>query len=266
MSTPIVVHGAAGRMGQRIIALSTEGEFDLKGAVDHATSPLQGKDAGEAAGIASLGIPITNKLSFPTDAIVIDFSHHKALDPLLESVLQSQTPLVCGTTGLTDKQIERLHLAGEHIPVLFSPNMSVGVNVLFRLARQVAQTLGEDFDTEIMEIHHRFKKDAPSGTAVRLAEEIAQGREVNFQEKKVYSRDDRNREREINEIGVQSLRGGDIPGEHTVFFCGFGERIELTHRALTRDIFARGALRAAAWLHGKPKGFYNMYNVLGMED
>lgn len=265
MSTPIVVYGAAGRMGQRIVALSTEGDFALKGAVDHPDHQLQGQDAGTAAGIAPLDTPITSDYSYSPDAIVIDFSHHAALDNLLDAVLAAKAPLVCGTTGLSEEQIARLEEAGKHIPVLFSPNMSLGVNLLFKVAQQVAASLGDDFDTEVVELHHRFKKDAPSGTAVRLAEHIAQGRGVDFQEKRVYSRDDRNQARELNEIGVQSLRGGDNPGEHTAFFVGFGERLELTHRALTRDIFARGALRAAAWLHNKPNGFYNMFHVLGLE-
>lgn len=264
MPTQILVHGAAGRMGQRIVALSTEGDFQVVGAVDQSEHPLQGQDIGIASGVKQLDVNVTSTLAPQEGQVIIDFSHTSVLEQVVETALSTKASLVCGTTGLTPAQIETLQKAGEQIPVLFSPNMSVGVNLMFVIAQQVAKTLGEDFDTEIMEIHHRFKKDAPSGTAIRLAHHIAEGRGVSLEEKKVYSRDDRELARETNEIGVQSLRGGDNPGEHTAFFVGFGERIELTHRALTRDIFARGALRAASWLDGKPTGYYNMFDVLGM--
>ncbi|TNE43913.1 MAG: 4-hydroxy-tetrahydrodipicolinate reductase [Deltaproteobacteria bacterium] len=265
MSTQIVVHGAAGRMGQRIVALSTEGEFQVVGAVDHSEHPLQGQDIGEAAGVKPLNVSVSSELNLEQGQVVIDFSHPSVLQKVVDAALSSKASLVCGTTGLSPEQIAILEEAGKQIPVLFSPNMSVGVNLLFVIAEQVARSLGEDWDTEVMEIHHRFKKDAPSGTAIRLAQHIADGRDLSLEEKGRYSREGGDCERQPLEIGVQSLRGGDIPGEHTAFFCGFGERIELTHRALTRDIFARGALRAASWLDGKPAGFYNMFNVLGME-
>lgn len=266
MTIQLVVHGAAGRMGQRIIALSTEDpRFQLAGAIESSQHPQQGQDVGPIAGVATLGIPLSSRLSFVAGQMVIDFSHPSVLEPLVEAAVQNQVSLVCGTTGLAPRQLDLLEQAGQRIPVLFSPNMSVGVNLLFLLARQVAQTLGDDFDAEVMEIHHRYKKDAPSGTALRLAEHIAEGRDLNLATHGRYSREGNHVERKPGEIGVQSLRGGDIPGEHTAFFCGFGERLELTHRALTRDIFARGALRAAAWLHGKPPGFYHMFHVLGLE-
>ncbi|HAA58647.1 MAG TPA: 4-hydroxy-tetrahydrodipicolinate reductase, partial [Myxococcales bacterium] len=181
---------------------------------------------------------------------------------LLPAVVDAGATLVCGTTGFSKEQVASLKEASNKIPVLYSPNMSVGVNLLFLAVREMTKWAGEDFDIEVFEMHHKMKRDAPSGTALRIAEHIADVQEQRLADVMKTDRYSQDAPREAGEIGMQSARGGDIVGEHTVFYCGMGERIELTHRATSRDIFARGALRAASWMAQKPAGFYSMFDVL----
>lgn len=267
MPTEVIMCGAGGRMGRRIMALAIEqNAFSLVGAIERAESPLIGQDAGVVAGLAPIGVSIQSAHSAQAGQVVIDFSSLEALPSVVRSVRSQGAALVCGTTGLKEEQQQHLQEASKEIPVLYSPNMSVGVNLMFLLARQVAAWTGEEFDIEIVEAHHRFKRDAPSGTAMRLAEMVAEGRGVKLEETARYAREGIMPERTRQEIGIQTLRGGDIVGEHTVFFCGMGERLELTHRATSRDIFARGALRAAAWLQHQPAGLYSMFDLLSFSN
>lgn len=265
--TKIAVMGAAGRMGRRIIALSQEEatSFTLGGAYEHDESPALGQDAGILANSKALDVAITSELHFPSDAVVIDFTLPEAMDKILTAALDAKCALVCGTTGLNLEQRGKLEEAGKTIPILYSPNMSVGVNLVFLVAKQMAKMMPEIFDIEVVELHHKHKRDAPSGTAIRLAEMLAEGRGQSLQDVARMSREGNDTLRQAGEIGIQSVRGGDIAGEHTAFFCGPGERVELTHRATSRDIFARGALKAAAWLDGKEPGFYNMFDVLALD-
>lgn len=268
MTTHIAVLGAAGRMGRRIIALSQEqeGAFTLSRAIEHHSSPHIGEDAGQLANVQSLDVNITNQLAFGPDDVVIDFTLPDALEGVIEAALEAKCSLVCGTTGLEGSHKQQLAKAAETIPVLYSPNMSVGVNLVFLIARSMAQMVPELFDIEVFEKHHKHKRDAPSGTAIRLAEMLAEGRNQVLSEVARMSREGADCARVPGEIGIQTLRGGDIAGEHTAFFCGPGERIELTHRATSRDIFARGALQAAAWLNGKEPGLYSMFDVLALDN
>jgi len=251
-------------MGRRIISLVGEAD-DLKlvSAVEHTGSPALGLDAGEQAGVGSLGVPVSRELSGDCD-VVIDFSSPEGSLAALRFCLELQKPIVIGTTGFDDAQRAEIEAAGHRTPCLFSPNMSVGVNLLFRLVAEVAHTLGSDYDVEIVETHHRFKKDAPSGTARHLAEEVAGALGRKLAEVSVYGRQGRPGERSPEEIGIHAVRAGDIVGEHTVIFSNLGERVELIHRAHTRDCFARGALSAARFLVTRGPGLYSMADVLGL--
>jgi 4-hydroxy-tetrahydrodipicolinate reductase len=196
--------------------------------------------------------------------VVIDFTSHEASARHAEACAERGVALVIGSTGFTPEAKARVAAAAKRIPVVLSPNMSVGVNVLFELVRQAGRVLGDDYDVEIVEIHHKKKRDAPSGTAVRLGEVAAEALGRDPKDALAYSRHGILGERPPWQIGVQTLRGGDVVGEHTVYFCGEGERLELTHRATSRDQFARGAVRAAQWLAGKPAGLYDMADVLAL--
>lgn len=265
MSIELVIWGAGGRMGRRLIALASEDpKFKIVRAIEDPRNPCLGRDAGEVAGIPALQIPICDSLDLSVGHVIIDFSHPSGISALHRTAIDSRKALVCGTTGLSDAQIELLRDASQHIPVLVSPNMSIGINLMFIVARQIAQSLGADFDVEICELHHRFKRDAPSGTALRLAQEIADARGLSLAQSACCSREGTDIKRLDSEIGIQSIRGGDIAGEHTALFCGTGERLEITHRATNRDIFVRGALKAAAWLHTQSPGFYSMFDVLSL--
>jgi len=193
--------------------------------------------------------------------VVIDFSHADAIEEICRVALQHRQALVIGTTGHSAAQRRTIEKAAESLPIVFASNFSVGVNVLFWLTRKAAELLGRDFDLEIVEMHHRLKRDAPSGTAKTLAEIL---KEVRKFEKIHHGREGMVDERSKDEIGIHSIRGGDVVGDHTVIFAGSGERLELTHRANSRETFARGALRAAQWILGKPAGLYSMQDVLGL--
>ncbi|MFO0582664.1 MAG: 4-hydroxy-tetrahydrodipicolinate reductase [Anaeromyxobacter sp.] len=263
--TKVVVTGAAGRMGGTIIRLLAGAEgLSLHAAVERPGGP--GGDAGVAAGLPANGVTIGHDLAaaLAGAAVVIDFTSHEASARHAALCAERGVALVVGSTGFTPESRAKVAEAAKRIPVVLSPNMSVGVNVLFDLVRRAAGTLGDAYDVEIVELHHKKKKDAPSGTAEKLAEvaveALGRSRDV-----LAYERHGLIGERPAKEIGVQTLRGGDVVGEHTVYFCGEGERIELTHRATSREQFARGALRAAGWLAGKPAGLYDMADVLGLK-
>jgi 4-hydroxy-tetrahydrodipicolinate reductase len=264
MTRKVVVTGAAGRMGATVIRLLAGAEgLALHAAVERPGGP--GGDAGTAAGLGPLGVAIGHDLGAALSGadVVVDFTSHEASARHAALCAERGVALVIGSTGFTPEARAKVVEAARRIPVVLSPNMSVGVNVLFDLVRRAAATLGDAYDVEIVELHHRKKKDAPSGTAEKLAEVAAEAlgrpREV-----LAYERHGLIGERPAKEIGVQTLRGGDVVGEHTVFYCGEGERLELTHRATSREQFARGALRAARWLPGRPAGLYDMADVLGL--
>lgn len=257
--------GAAGRMGRAIIGCQAQAGLELSGALERAGSEFLGQDAGALAGIGSLGIEIT---SDPATALkeagaVIDFSSPENTLSLARSCTESGTGLVVGTTGFSEEQKKELQGYSKKIPLLISPNMSLGVNVLFHLTRMAARVLGPDYAAEVTEIHHRHKKDAPSGTAVKLLEILEEQFGLSAGDV-VHGRSGLTGERPKNQIGSHALRGGDVVGDHTVFLLGEGERIEITHRAASRNTFAMGALRAAKWLDGQKPGLYSMDSVLGL--
>lgn len=257
----VVVCGAAGRMGQRIITMIHE-EHDLKlaGAVEGHGHPLVGTQV-------ITEVKITDNLEQVAGGadVVVDFTSPKASLGFLAVLAKIKKPLIIGTTGFTDDEIKNIKFITQNFPCLLASNMSIGVNLLFRLARDVAQTLGDSYDVEIVEAHHNRKKDAPSGTALTLANEIAGALSRNIKEDLVYGRKGNVGERLPKEIGIHAVRGGDIVGDHTVIFAGRGERLELTHRASSRDTFARGVVRAIRFMAGARVGFYDMQDVLGLK-
>ncbi len=264
----VAVTGAAGRMGGRIITLITEAEgLEVAGAIEMAGHARLGDDAGYVAGCGDLGVAITDSLEqgLASADVLIDFTWPEVTIGNAEVCARLGKAMVVGTTGLNPEQREIIKRIAQSSPVVFAPNMSVGVNVCFKLLKDMAKTLGEGFDVEIVELHHNKKKDSPSGTAVRMGEIVADALDRNYDEVANYHREGMCGERSQEEIGMQTVRGGDIVGEHTVYFIGMGERIELTHRAMSRDMFARGAVRAAGWLAEKPVGLYDMQDVLGLK-
>jgi len=260
----VVIAGAAGRMGRMLVSLARANPaLRVVGALEAAGHPGLGADAGRTAGGGDLGVPIAAEMpEAPAGTVLIDFT---APGPTLDHVRAAADlgwGAVVGTTGFTREEEHAIDSLGDRIPLLRAANMSVGVTVLLDVAREVAARLGESFDVEISEIHHRLKKDSPSGTALALGRAVAAGRGVVLEERAVYGREGLVGERPAGEIGVLALRGGDVIGDHTVHFFGTGERIELTHRAQSREAFAAGALRAAAWISGRPPGRYSMRDVL----
>lgn len=262
-----VVTGAAGRMGQRIVRmLHEEAGIALSGALERAGHPLEGRDVGEIAGIGAIDVPLTTALVplLHNCNVVIDFTHPEVMEKTLDAAAAAGTAFVTGTTGLTDRQIDLVRTHGAKIPTLVAPNMSIGVNLLLKLLPLVATALGDAYDVEIVEAHHHFKKDAPSGTANKLAEVIADALKRDRATAYTHGRCGMVGERRPEEIGIHAIRGGDIIGDHTVMFCGKGERIEVVHRATSRDTFASGAVRAAKWIVGREPGLYSMRDVLGL--
>lgn len=255
----ITVCGAAGRMGQCILELAkTDEAVQVCGAVEYDASPALG--SGTPAIISAASIEEV----LPETEVLIDFTNPDSALKNLEVAKKHKIPVVLGTTGFISEQKEKIAEAAKEIPVVFSPNMSVGVNILFKLVREVA-TLIPDYDIELLELHHNKKKDAPSGTAAKLADIIATAIGKNINEVGVYGRKAIMGERKKDEIGIMSIRGGDIVGEHTVYFAGTGERLELTHRAQSRSTLGAGAIRAAKWVVGKEPGLYDMQDVLGLK-
>ena len=265
--TDVVVAGAAGRMGTRIVAC-LQGDADLKvaAALEAVGHAALGADAGEVAGIGRLNVPIGSdaRAAITKDRILVEFSVPEATLSHLELVAAVGARAVIGTTGFTPAQREKIAELGCKAAIMLAPNMSVGVNVAYQALALVAKALGDEYDVEITEIHHRFKKDAPSGTALRMAEVVAEALGRDLGKVGVYGRHGMTGERTPKEIGVMSLRSGDVVGEHTVSFGTLGERVELTHRAHSRDTFARGALRAARWIAARGPGLYSMQDVLGL--
>jgi 4-hydroxy-tetrahydrodipicolinate reductase len=250
-------------MGRRLVALAgRDPDLQLVAALDHAGCALLGQDAGRVAGEDESGVPITSTLDAKPD-VMIDFSVQPAVLPVVKLCQDRAIPLVIGTTGLTTQDQQAIDAAAKSIAVLQAPNMSLGVNLLFALVGQVARQLGEDYDIEVVEAHHRFKQDAPSGTAMGLVRSIcdATGKDIDKVVKHGRSGMD---PRTPGEIGVHALRLGDEVGRHTVSFATLGEEVQLTHKANTRDTFVAGALRAARWLADKPAGRYSMRDVLGL--
>ncbi len=265
MKAKLVVVGAGGRMGRRIIALAAEsGRFDIVGAVENDRHPEIGKDAGLVAGIDRLNVPLGG--SWPAGAnVAIDFSLPEAADVTLRQCTANGTALVLGTTGLTASQQEAIKNAAGTVPILYGTNMSVGMNVLFSVVGKVAAMLGEDYDIEIVEEHHRFKKDAPSGSALTLAQNICRATGRPYPDSLIHGRSGKDALRKKGEIGMHAVRAGDITGVHSVIYSTLGETITLNHTAHSRDTLVRGALRAAEWLLGKPPALYSMADVLGIK-
>ena len=262
MTTAVAITGAGGRMGNRLVALAQgDPELDLVAAVARGGSSWVDQDAGQIAGLGFIGLPVTDELAVTPEALV-DFTSPVAFRHWLKCCRDRGIAMVVGTTGLHVDDHAAIDEAARDVAIVQSPNMSVGVNLLFRLAAEVAKVLGDAYDIEIVEGHHRFKKDAPSGTALGLADAIlvATGK---TRDALVYDRHAVDAIRTPGDIGMHSLRIGDEVGRHTAYFAALGERLELTHVATNRDTFALGALRAAKWVAGRPAGRYTMADVLG---
>ncbi len=259
----IAISGAGGRMGRRVAALAIESEqFDVVAALEAAGHEAVGKDVGELAGVGRFGVKVTTELGAAAE-VLIDFSSPAGMLTWLAACRQGGMGMVIGTTGLTDSQRAEIADAAGQIAIVQAANMSVGVNVLLKLVAQAAKALGADYDVEISETHHRFKTDAPSGTAIALARSICQALGKDYGETVVLGRGGMT-PRKSGEIALHALRVGDTVGEHAVHFGNLGETVTLAHSAHTRDTFACGALRAAAWLRGRPPGLYTMADVLGL--
>ncbi|MGA2070856.1 MAG: 4-hydroxy-tetrahydrodipicolinate reductase [Sedimentisphaerales bacterium] len=265
MKPKLIICGAAGRMGRRIVALAVEeGVFEIAGAVEKTGHPDLGKDAGALAGVAQLNVKVAD--GFPAKAdIVIDFSLPEAADKSIDYCSGSKAGLVLGTTGLSEGQRKKIETASSKVPIVCATNMSVGMNTLFAVVGKVASMLGPDYDVEIVEQHHRFKKDAPSGSALTLAENIAKATDKEFPDCLACGRNGKDALREKDTIGMHAVRAGDIVGIHSVIFSTLGETVTLNHTAHSRDTFVRGALRAASWLIGKKPGLYSMADALGLK-
>jgi 4-hydroxy-tetrahydrodipicolinate reductase len=261
----IAIHGAAGRMGQRLVALTAaDKELMLAAAIDAPGHPRLGQDAGVIAGVGPLGVPLASSLTPGTADVVIDFSLPAAAELIAQTCLAQKVPLVMGTTGFSDAQQQNLRTTAATIPVLQAPNMSVAVNLAMKLADVAGQALRDHpsgADVEIIERHHRYKEDAPSGTALKFGQVIAQAM---GQTTHRHGREGRPGARPHGEIGYHAVRTGDDPGQHMVIFGLLGETIELTVRATNRDCYVHGALAAAKFLAGKPPGMYSMNDVLGL--
>ena len=263
----VAVAGAAGRMGRMLIsAVAAADDMRVAAALEHSDSPSVGADAGALAGVGVLDVAIGTDVSAALRSfdVLVDFSVPDATLAKLDACAEGGKGLVIGTTGFDDAGLAAIRRAAERVPVLMAPNMSVGVNVAFKLVELAARCLGDEVDVEVFEAHHRHKIDAPSGTAVRFGEILAEALGRDLATDAVYGRGGITGEREARAIGFHSLRGGDIVGEHTVTFAGTGERIEITHRAGSRENFAAGAVRAMRFVAGKPPALYGMDDVLGL--
>lgn len=256
-------------MGRNIIAaiVDTQG-VELCCGTESAGHPELGFDLGNLAGVGKKNIPLRDNLADCLDTcdVVIDFTLPEASMKTLEAVAGKKKAVVFGTTGFSPEQKAEIEKAARSIPVVLAPNMSIGVNVLFKVVGEVARVLGDAYDVEIIEAHHKFKKDAPSGTAVRISEIIADALSRDLEQVGVYGRKGFSEGRGEKEIGIHTVRAGDIIGEHRVMFGGMGETLEVSHRAQSRQTFARGAVRAAQWVVNQPPGLYDMQDVLGLKD
>ena len=265
----VIVAGAAGRMGRRVgFMVNRHPALTYSGAFEASGNACIGSDAGELAGIGVNRVSVGDGLESVIDSgdVIIDFTYHTATMEFARLAAQHKKAMVIGTTGLSAEELAELSELSSAFPCVQAPNMSICVNVLFKLVQKTAAVLGSDYDIEIIEAHHNKKKDAPSGTALKLGELAAEAVGSRIDEVGVFARSGIIGERKPGEIGIQTIRAADIVGEHTVYFAGPGERIELSHRAQTRDHFARGAAVAAAWLEGKANGMYSMFDVLDLKD
>ncbi len=263
-----IVTGVAGRMGGRIVHLMEAAEgIQLVAAVESPGHAAVGRDVGEVVGLPAKDIKVADSLSevLPLGEVVIEFTHPEPSLAHLREVADAGKAMVLGTTGFSPPQIAEIHALASRAHLVFAPNMSVGVNLLFKVVADIAGVLGDAYDVEIVEAHHRLKKDAPSGTAIKLGQVIAHALGRELDKTGVYARHGIIGQRTKDEIGIQTVRAGDIVGEHTVLFGGIGERIEVIHRAHSRDNFARGAVRAAQWIVAQPPGLYDMQDVLGLK-
>jgi 4-hydroxy-tetrahydrodipicolinate reductase len=263
----IAVAGGAGRMGGRIAALSGEYEgLELAGAFERQGHKDLGRDVGETGGAGSLGVSLTEGVASVIDVVdvIIDFTAPEATLSNMEASAAKGRAMVIGTTGIDKAGQDRIRELSAKVPCVYAGNMSLGINLLTKIVGDIAGALGSDYDVEVVEAHHKMKKDAPSGTAFMLAGAAAGALGLDLDKDGVFERHGIIGERRKGEIGVQTIRGGDVVGEHTVMFLGMGERVEVSHRVSNRDTFARGALKAALWLEGKGPGLYNMQDVLGL--
>ena len=262
MAIKLGIIGCAGRMGRRIATLAhKDQDFSITCAIERPDHPAQGVDLGELLGLGKLDLPISPSFTAGPD-VLLDFTIPQATNEALTAARQDAVHMVIGTTGLSSEQLANVKGASKDMAVFQAANMSVGVNLLFHLVGQVAAALGDDYDIEITETHHRFKKDAPSGTALELAKKICAATKKDFNPCITHGRSGAEASRQPGNIGMHARRQGDVIGEHTVAFGTLGETVELTHKAHSRDIFARGALTAAAWLVQQPPGLYDMLDVL----
>ncbi len=264
----LCIIGATGRMGKLIVTQAIESaDFNIVGALEHKSSPYLGQDIGLLCGDGTIGVLVESDIFEATKNadVIIDFSGSHGTESSIDNYKIIKKPIVIGSTGLNNATISALKELSKIIPIVFTPNMSMGVNLLFKLTEIVSKTLKNNFDIEIIEGHHNKKKDAPSGTAMKLAEIIAESLDRDLEKDAVYGRQGLVGERKKNEIGIHAIRGGDIVGEHTVMFCGNGEIIELIHKATSRKTFAVGALNASRWIYDKSPGLYTMFDVLGIK-
>lgn len=267
MRTRVGIHGVAGRMGHALVRAFEPGSgLQLAAAIERENSDRLGQDATQGLGLEPSGVQVTADVEAALRAVdvVIDFSTPAATRRLLKACAAQKLPAVVGTTGLDEGAMDAVSALAKVAPVVMSPNMSPGVNVLFHLASRAARLLGSSFDVEILEMHHRHKVDAPSGTARRLARAVMEAKELEADQPFVTGREGAVGPRHPDDVGVMSLRGGEVVGDHMAIFAGPGERIELVHRAQDRSIYARGALRAAGWAVSQPPGHYDMADILGV--
>lgn len=265
----VAIAGAAGRMGRNLVAACHQHpELTVTVATERPGNSLLGADAGELAGVGKLGVELVDDLVAVADKfdVLIDFTSIAATLAHLDFCRVTGRSLVIGTTGFSDEQKQQIEAAAKDISIVFAPNMSVGVNLCLKLLDMAARVMGDEVDIEVIEAHHRHKVDAPSGTALRMGEVVADALGRDLKECAVYGREGQTGERDRKTIGFETIRAGDIVGEHTVMFADIGERVEITHKASSRMTFANGAARAAAWLSGKESGLYDMQDVLGLKD
>jgi 4-hydroxy-tetrahydrodipicolinate reductase len=266
--TKIAITGAAGRMGRALVeACVLADETQLGAAIERPGSSAIGVDAGQLAGQDPQNVAIVDDLSTVSDAfdVLIDFTTPEATIANVSTCVAAGRAMVIGTTGLSEAQKETLHSASQQIPIVFAPNMSVGVNLCFKLLDIAARVMNEDIDIEVIEAHHRHKVDAPSGTALAMGEVVAKALGRDLKDCAVYGREGYTGPRERQVIGFETIRAGDIVGEHTVMFAGIGERVEITHKASSRMTFAKGAVRAARWIMQHDNGLFDMQDVLGLK-
>jgi len=267
----VIVMGAGGRMGRMLVAgIASEKDMQLVGAIEASGVPFLGKDAGELAGIANLGVPINDdshlsELFKKADVAINFITPKEAVLRHLHAAVECQKPMVIGTTGFTADEMITIKELTTQIPCVMSPNMSVGINVMLKAIKDMAKILGDDYDVEVIETHHNKKKDSPSGTADRIARVLAEALDRDLDEVGIYGRKGIVGERPIKEIGVHAVRAGDIVGDHIVLFGGIGERIEVIHRAQSREPYVKGAIRAARWVVNASKGLHDISEVLGLQ-